>query len=56
MNNEMDLLAKNQTWESTDSNNDTNNNAKAIPCKWVFRLKTNSDSSIDRFKARLIVK
>lgn len=30
--------------------------AKAIPCKWVFRLKTNPDGSIDKYKARLVVK
>ena len=52
MNNEMDSLTKNETWELTDLPAD----AKAIPCKWVYRLKTNPDSSIDKFKARLVVK
>ena len=52
MNSEMDSLAKNQTWELTD----LPDGAKAIPSKWVFRLKTNPDGSIDKYKARLVVK
>lgn len=32
MNNEMDSLAMNQTWELTDLPDDE----KAIPCKWVL--------------------
>jgi hypothetical protein len=27
-----------------------------IDCKWVFKLKQKSDSSIDRYKVRLIAK
>ena len=52
MNNEMESLAKNQTWELTDLPDD----AESIPCKWVFRMKTNPDGSIDKYKARLVVK
>ncbi|KAG5871046.1 hypothetical protein JTB14_021193 [Gonioctena quinquepunctata] len=29
---------------------------KAIPCKWVYKLKTNSDWSIDKYKERLVIK
>ncbi|GFX63041.1 retrovirus-related Pol polyprotein from transposon TNT 1-94 [Trichonephila clavipes] len=30
--------------------------AKAIPCKWVYRLKTNPDGSINEYKARLVAR
>lgn len=52
MDNEMSSLKENLTWELTA----LPAGARAIPCKWVYRLKTNPDGSIDKYKARLVVK
>lgn len=52
MNSEMSSLKENHTWELTD----LPVGARAIPCKWVYRLKTHPDGSIDKYKARLVVK
>ncbi|GBN56145.1 Retrovirus-related Pol polyprotein from transposon TNT 1-94 [Araneus ventricosus] len=43
---------ENQTWELTD----LPTGSKALPCRWVFRIKINSDGSINKYKARLVVK
>jgi len=31
-------------------------NRKAIGCNWVFRVKENSDGTLNKFKARLVAK
>lgn len=35
---------------------DLPNGTKAIGLKWVFKIKRNSDGSINKFKARLVAK
>ena len=49
---EIASLEENQTWTLTI----LPKGAKAIPSKWVFRVKTNPDGSVDKYKARLVIK
>ena len=48
---EMDSLKKNQTWHLVQ----LPNGKKALPCKWVYRLKIIADAKT-RHKARLVAK
>lgn len=50
MRDEMNSLNRNGTWELTDLPGDR----KAIGCKWVFKVKTNADGGVQRYKARLV--
>ncbi|BET01095.1 Reverse transcriptase (RNA-dependent DNA polymerase) [Nesidiocoris tenuis] len=52
MNSEMNSLTQMKTW----SLENLPAGKKAISCKWVFKVKTNPDGTIDRFKARLVAK
>ena len=52
MENEMQSLQENQTWELVD----LPTGKKAISCKWVYKVKQNPDGSIERYKARLVIK
>ncbi|GJY88576.1 ribonuclease H-like domain-containing protein [Tanacetum coccineum] len=52
MNNEMDAIYKNNTWEITELPKDI----KAIGSKWVYKIKYKSSGEIERYKARLIAK
>lgn len=52
MQTEMRSLAENGTWDLVD----LPPGRKAIPNKWVYKLKLNGNGQIDRFKARLVVK
>ena len=45
-------MKKNQTWELVDKPA----LKRAIGVKWVYRTKLNSDGSINKHKARLVVK
>lgn len=46
MDNEMKSLGDNQTWELAN----LPEGVKAYPYKWVYKVKTNSDGSIDKYK------
>ncbi|KAJ9562014.1 hypothetical protein OSB04_007174 [Centaurea solstitialis] len=49
---ELRALAKAQTWDPVP----LPSGKRPIGSKWVFKIKTNSDGSIDRYKARLMAK
>ena len=52
INDEMNSIMLNQTWVLSD----LPPGAKPIGCKWIFKKKLNTNGSIDKFKARLVVK
>ena len=49
---EMDSMAKNQVWELVN----LSPGHKTIGNKWVLKTKCKADGSIDKYKARLVVK
>ena len=52
MDEEMDSIEKNDTWDLVDLPNDKN----LIGVKWAYKTKVNEKGEIDRFKARLVAK
>ena len=52
MRNELDSMARNEIWDLVD----LAPGRKAIGNKWIFKVKRWADGSIDKFKARLVVK
>ena len=52
MKEEMEALQKNATWELVP----LPKGMKPIGCRWVFTVKLKPDGSINRYKARLVVK
>jgi hypothetical protein len=52
MEEEMHALAENGTWDLVDAPA----GVKPIGCKWVYKIKYNSNGSINRYKARLVAK
>ena len=52
MNEEMDSIHRNETWELVD----LPHGKKKIGTKWVYKTKYNSDGSVERHKARLVAK
>lgn len=49
---ELDALEKNDTWKVAKKPP----GAKCLHSKWVFKLKTHEDGTIERYKARLVVR
>ena len=52
MGKEIKSLKDNRVWELTTLPPGKN----GIGCKWVYKVKTNSDGSIERYKARLVAR
>ena len=52
MEEEFSMIEKNRTWELVDKPHDR----KIIGVKWVFKTKLNPDGSVNKIKARLVVK
>ncbi|XP_019099787.1 PREDICTED: uncharacterized protein LOC109132557 [Camelina sativa] len=49
---EIESITRNKTWDMVD----LPYGSKTIGLKWVFKLKRNSDGSINKHKARLVAK
>ena len=49
---EFQALQRQQTWSLIP----TPPHVNLVGCKWVFKLKLNSDGTISRYKARLVAK
>lgn len=52
MKSEYDSLVANKTWELCD----LPDGRKAIDSKWVFKVKRDASGSVERYKARLVIK
>ena len=52
MDEEMAALDGNETWDLVPLPKDKN----VIDCKWVYKVKHNSDGTVSRYKARLVAK
>ena len=50
MKDEFDVLIENNTWDLVPRPS----NANVIRSLWIFRVKTKSDGSFERYKARLV--
>ncbi|KAM7465035.1 hypothetical protein LguiB_012597 [Lonicera macranthoides] len=52
MSEELDALQKTQTWVLTD----LPTGKSVVGCRWIYKIKTKADGSVDRYKARLVAK
>ena len=52
MKEELDALHKTRTWDLVD----LPSGKTTIGCKWVYKIKTRSDGTVDRYKARLVAR
>ena len=53
MNEELDALhKKNNNWDMVD----LPPSQSIVGCRWVYKIKTKADGSVERYKARLVAK
>ena len=52
MEEEMHTLMENEMWDLVD----VPKGVKSISCRWVYKVKYNTDGSVNRYKARLVAK
>ncbi|KAL0541828.1 hypothetical protein IC582_021892 [Cucumis melo] len=52
MNDELQALEKTHTWDYVD----LPPGKRPIGCKWIYKIKTHSDGTIEHYKARLVAK
>ena len=52
MKEELDALSKNHTWDLVTLSFEKS----VVGCKWIYKIKTRSDGSIEYYKARLVAK
>lgn len=52
MNEEYSALMRNKTWSVVSPSKDKN----IIGCKWTYKIKRNSNGTIQKYKARLVAK
>ena len=48
----LDALSKNNTWDLVT----LSSRKFVVGCKWIYKIKTHSDGSIEQYKARFVTK
>ena len=52
MSEELEAFRKTHTWDLVP----LPSGVQPVSCKWIFKIKTKADGSVDRYKARLVAR